>query len=80
MFNQLSLHTINYPSDEFGKKKDREMENTSWCRSGSHPAMFSHFVMTYTTRPSQQLPPKTCEAIEEEPWQCVCWYRISAHY
>uniref|UniRef100_A0A1I7W9U3 Uncharacterized protein n=1 Tax=Heterorhabditis bacteriophora TaxID=37862 RepID=A0A1I7W9U3_HETBA len=59
MFNQLSsltnsyfgwqLLNSSYSSDEFDNNKDREMENSSWRRIGTDPALPSQFPMTYTT-------------------------------
>uniref|UniRef100_A0A1I7XD31 Aminotran_5 domain-containing protein n=1 Tax=Heterorhabditis bacteriophora TaxID=37862 RepID=A0A1I7XD31_HETBA len=44
-----------YPSDEFDKKKEKEMEDAFWFLNGTDPTLQIPLCMTYTTRPSQDL-------------------------
>uniref|UniRef100_A0A1I7W6Y3 Secreted protein n=1 Tax=Heterorhabditis bacteriophora TaxID=37862 RepID=A0A1I7W6Y3_HETBA len=44
-----------YPSDEFGKRKEKEMKDAFWFLNGTDPTLQIPLRMTYTTRPSQDL-------------------------
>uniref|UniRef100_A0A1I7XBR6 Uncharacterized protein n=1 Tax=Heterorhabditis bacteriophora TaxID=37862 RepID=A0A1I7XBR6_HETBA len=50
-FGGQLLHS--YPTDEFGKRNEKDMENAPSCRDGTDPARLSPFRITYTTRPTQ---------------------------